>query len=402
MFKKYIFILSFMFLLTILPNQNASAQNIPLGCEVILPKDGETMEKYLICIPPDWSGELLLYAHGYVAFNQPVDGTSIPEVILSTGFGFATTSYSTNGLAIKEGVTEIVELANYFDGDSYPVPSLILLAGPSEGGLITVLAIEQYPDIFDGGLSTCGPIGDFRKQIDYWGDFRVVFDYFYPGLLRPSPVAIPSKVIDNWESKYAPRILGKIQEKPEKITQLINVTDAPFDPLDSNTILQTIERLLWYNVFATNDGVEKLGGQPFDNLDQIYSGSFNDDKLNRKAERHSAEPSALDNIEANYQTTGNIDVPLVTMHTTGDEVVPYWHTQIYHDKIVENANAPYLHIPVERYGHCNFTVVEVLTGFAWLYFNALGHHHEGILDILDSLDALHTYTEIVQQSILIP
>jgi pimeloyl-ACP methyl ester carboxylesterase len=378
------------------------AQDVPQGCDVIYPDGSGTGEVYLICIPEEWNGGLLVYAHGYVAFNQPVglpwdqlilpDGTSIPEVITNTGFAFATTSYSTNGLAIKEGVTEVVGLVNYFDGDQYPIPNLVLLAGPSEGGLITALAIERYPEVFDGGLSTCGPIGDFKKQIDYWGDFRVAFDYFYPGLLRPTPVEIPTKVIDNWDSKYAPRILDKIQRKPENISQLLNVTGAPFDSAIPATTLQTVERILWYNVFATNDGVQKLGGQPFDNQEHIFIGSFNDGKLNKKAKRFSADQLALDEIKAYYETTGDFSVPLVTMHTTGDEVVPYWHVLDYGQKI--SNPSLYAHIPINRYGHCNFRIEEVLFGFGTLYFKVLGQPLVGIEEALPNQEFVNAYLEI--------
>ena len=32
-------------------------------------------------------------------------------------------------------------------------------------------------------LALCGPVGDFAGQIDYLGDFRVLFDYFFPGVI---------------------------------------------------------------------------------------------------------------------------------------------------------------------------------------------------------------------------
>jgi hypothetical protein len=151
---------------------------------------------------------------------------------------------------------------------------------------------------------------------------------------------------------------------------------------------------LWYNVFATNDGVEKLGGQPYENQDRLYTGSLNDEKLNRKAQRFSGDQAALDEIEANYQTTGDFSVPLVTMHTTGDEVVPYWHAT-YYGQIISNPTL-YTHIPIDRYGHCNFKIEEVLFGFAMLYFNVLGHQLEGIPDALPNQDSLNAYLEITQ------
>src|SRR5262245_1474677 len=67
---------------------------------------------YRICMPEPgcYNGDLVIYAHGYVDAYQPVgipedqltlpDGTSVPGLINSLGYGFATTSYSRNGLAI--------------------------------------------------------------------------------------------------------------------------------------------------------------------------------------------------------------------------------------------------------------------------------------------------------------
>jgi len=81
---------------------------------------------YRICMPEAeaWNGDLVIYAHGYVAFNEPLaipedqlllpDGTSIPEIMNGLGFAFATTSYSTNGLAIREGIADVADLAEIF------------------------------------------------------------------------------------------------------------------------------------------------------------------------------------------------------------------------------------------------------------------------------------------------
>src|SRR5262249_17679267 len=65
----------------------------------------------LICVPAEgWNGALLVFAHGYVAFNQPLGfyhlsfgGFYVPDLVQSLGFAFATTSYRQNGLAIVEG-----------------------------------------------------------------------------------------------------------------------------------------------------------------------------------------------------------------------------------------------------------------------------------------------------------
>lgn len=409
MSRKICALLIVIILFTFIPPRSAEADALPDFC-VDGTHSGDA--EYLICVPKNWNGSLLIYAHGYVAFNESVgipwdqlifpDGSSIPEIMTQLGFAFATTSYSTNGLAVKEGLAEVIDLVDVFES-LYPTPDLILLGGVSEGGLITTLAIEGYPDIFDGGLSTCGPIGDFHQQVAYWGDFRVLFDYFFPGILPPSPIDIPPEVIDNWETEYLPSIMAAIEASPLRTSQLFNITKAPFDPEDRTTVLQTVERQLWYNVFATNDGAEKLGGQPFDNQDRIYSGFTRLRLLNQRVERFSADQIALDTIDSNYQTTGNFQVPLVTVHTTRDEVVPYWHETLFRQKVAANGDLSlYTHIPVNRYGHCNFDVIEVLAGFAVLLFQVSGESLDNVQNVLPDADSYDAYVNLSESFGVLP
>lgn len=170
--------------------------------------------RYRICMPnilSFWNGDLLVYAHGYVPSFAPVaipedqlrlpDGTSIPDQVTFLGYAFATTSYSVNGLAVKEALVDLADLASIFRSQ-YPQVQHVYLVGVSEGGLITTLGVEQPAQVYQGGIATCGPIGDFQKQANYFGDFRVIFDYFFPGLMPGSPVNIPQDLMDNWDTHF--------------------------------------------------------------------------------------------------------------------------------------------------------------------------------------------------------
>jgi len=331
---------------------------------------------YRIYMADDWNGDLVVFAHGYVSALEPLgipedqllipDGTSIPELVNELGYAFATTSYRYNGLIVGDAIIDLVELVYRFN-DLYPDAGRVYLVGASEGGLITVKTVERFKTIFSGGLALCGPIGDFRKQIDYMGDFRVVFDYFFPRILPGSAIEIPAEVQQNWGTVYVPRVIRAISADPQSTLELLRVTGAPFDPADETTIGQTVLGLLWYNVFATNDARRKLGGNPFDNRDRRYRGSSDDARLNRLVQRFQADEPALRKISAEIETSGKPRLPLVTMHTMGDEIVPGWHQRMYKSKVMESGYFR-LHdsIPVVRYGHCNFTTAEVLDGFALL------------------------------------
>jgi len=320
-----------------------------------------------------WNHELVIYAHGYVAYNEPKaipedqlhlpSGTSIAEIVNSLGYAFATTSYSTNGLAIQQGISDIVDLTTLFS-TLQGAPEHIYLAGPSEGGIITALAVERFPEIFDGGLAACGPVGDFPSQINYWGNVRTTFDFFFPGVLPGSAISIPQELIDNWETIYEPRVRHEIRNHPILRDQWMAVVDIPCDLLSLNDTIDSLTQLLWYNVFATNDGVEKLHGQPFDNLHRVYTGSFSDSLLNFGVKRYAADASAIQEMQINYQTTGNVVHPMVMIHTT-DPLIPIWHEGFYALKVTQmqrNSLLTSLDFPL-RYGHCNFSAAQVLLGF---------------------------------------
>jgi hypothetical protein len=236
----------------------------------------------------------------------------------------------------------------------------------SEGGLISALAVEGQPQVYDGGLAMCGPYGSFARQIDYMGDMRAVFDYFFPGLIPGSAVDIPAWLVTGWDDFFQVTVLPELQKpaNASKVSQLLRVTQTPYDPAVPGAREKAIYDVLSYNIEGTNDAQAKLGGQPFDNAARVYTGSLDDAHLNANIQRYSADTAALAEIDAFYQTSGQLVEPVVTLHTTGDHVVPFWHSPAYRAKTIAADNIA-LHEPrtVDRYGHCYFQFTEVLDAF---------------------------------------
>jgi pimeloyl-ACP methyl ester carboxylesterase len=319
--------------------------------------------------------DLIIYAHGYYSPEedpwQPeddeIDGIPFWQIANQLGFSYATTSYPFPGLNVPEAVSDLVALVNHFN-QYYWQPDHIYLIGASEGGLITTQTVEQYPDKVSGGLATCGPVGNFRKQINYLGDFHVVFNYFFPGVIPGDPTGIDPVVIADWES-YKAAAINAIAANPDATRQLLKVTRAAIDPADPSSVEKTVTDLLWYNVFATNDAINKLGGKPYNNKWKWYFGSDNDRRLNRKIKRYRADYAALNKINQDFQTSGDLAVPIVMLHTTSDPIVPYWHEPLYRLKVFVNGSGlMHTNIPVFRYGHCEFEMQHILVGLAVLVF----------------------------------
>lgn len=337
---------------------------------------------YRICTPQPscYNGNLVIYAHGYVDAYQPLripedqlslpDGTSVPKLINALGFAFATTSYSRNGLAVLEGVRDIRDLVEIYKTRAGGVDK-VYLVGPSEGGLITAKSIETYPGVYAGGVAACGPVGSFRDQINYIGDFRVLFDYFFPRVIPGSATHVPQTVIDNWATIYEPRVKQAIRSFPDKAAELIRVAKVSIGQ-DAANIEDAILTVAWYTVFATNDARQQLGGQPFDNIGRWYSGSQNDFLLNLLVQREAADSQAIIALQK-YETSGLLGVPLVTLHTTGDQIIPYWQELLYRQKIERTGSAgKHINLPILRYGHCQFNAFEALLGFGIILFQTAG------------------------------
>jgi pimeloyl-ACP methyl ester carboxylesterase len=362
----------------------------PAGCEQgSLPSHdpkNPAAQLIVICIPPNWNGRLVIYAHGFVPAQAPLelpsdeltlpDGTFVPNLFLSQGFAFATSSFHKNGVAIEQGAEDLNKLLQYFRS-VVPPQSLqkVFITGASEGGLIALLLLERYPGKYDAGLALCAPVGGAPDLIRYTYDFRVVFDYFFPTVFTFPPnqpgeqpfgaVDVPENAFLFWETVYVPRIITALVTEPQAAAQLFNVTKAAIDVADPASAITTALSLSSYSIFGTNDQITTAGGIPYDNRSTTYVGSTNDTALNAAVERIESDGRARAYARRYYQPIGNLHAPLVTLHTTLDEVVPFQHEVDYSNLVAQKGKSAFLSIlPVPRYGHCNFTSQEVFQAFA--------------------------------------
>ncbi|HCC71144.1 MAG TPA: hypothetical protein DEQ09_08350 [Bacteroidales bacterium] len=337
---------------------------------------------------------MIFYAHGMVD-PVPYEGIKLPddcigdksveEIILANTMGYASTSYSDNGLAVLDAVEDIKELVNiadmFFDEhDEYMRPDMLFLGGPSEGGLVTIKTIEKYPHTFDGAISIGAPIGDFWKQLQYMGDFHVLFNYFFGKELKNlgidignPAVTISTEIMDAWKNEdYRPQewdgrnlqevLIGLMQNYPERVPQLLKCAKVTVDMNDPEAMGTVTLELLRFGIMLTNDIHNRMDGVPYDNTRKWYWGSDNDWRLNRSIQRIRADYGAKMSVR-NYETTGETEIPVVTIHTTGDHVVPFWHNPKYKYKIFLKGNS-LLHtgIPVNNYGHCTIEEYHIMAG----------------------------------------
>lgn len=338
-----------------------------------------TNQLILICKPASWNGDLIVYAHGYVPIQAPLalpldeltlpDGTFVPEVFLAQGFAFATSSYHKNGVATEQASNDLLGLIGYFETLVQPGSlKRVFIVGASEGGLVAIQLLEQHPSRFAAGLALCAPAGGAPKQIKYAEDFRVVFDYFFPDVLPFGAFAVLS---DDWETVYVPRIIEAMTNNRSATAQLFSVTRAAVNPTEPATFIETALVILFYSVVGNPDLIATTGGIPYDNRFTLYVGLTNNLALNRGVERIRGDRNAERYAREFYQTTGELNRPLVTLHNTLDPIVTVEHELIYSALVaLRHKKQFFTALPVQRYGHCNFTTTEILSAFGVMFLQA--------------------------------
>lgn len=378
----------------------AVAAEWPDVCEEsTLPSDDPNYpdeQQILTCLPSHFNGTLLVYAHGYVGPQEPLElpeelGTAemadVVETLVLLGFGVATSSYHKNGYAVEQAEADLNDLVDHVKASESGVDA-VYVVGASEGGLIATMLVENYPETYAGGLALCGPLAGIQYQIGYMADVRVLFDYFYPDVFPFGVLDVPGAAHEQWDGPdgWKSRISAAVEDDPDAIAQVFDVAGVACDAADLDEAANCAQDILAYSVFGTNDLLETAGDWPVSNVEKEYSGSDDDVALNGGVKRFDAEPAASAYTRRYYRPSGLLQRPLVTLHTTRDPGVPYRHELKYFNRAALLGTDDLLTmLPVDRAGHCAFTAPEVLGGLAALLFEA---DSDLVLALVEPLETL--------------
>ena len=336
---------------------------------------------YEIDVPANWNGNLVVYAHGLVPADAPVvpptnqDGFSqVRATLLAGGFAVAASSYSSNGWALADAVRRTHQLSGLF-ASKVGHPHLTFLMGHSLGALAITKLVETHPGQYDGALAICGPLGGALAEAAYAGDARVTFDFYFPGLLPGTTFFVPpGTVFDPAQGGLFNVVLAAFLANPAKLAQWASAAKLPF--ANSTELLNSALYVVGFLVRFTNDLIEPVNGKiPYDNRNTVYQVNVADPltnallsaQLNAGVQRFDADPAALNYYERNYSPSGDIGIPVVTLHTLRDPGIPFSHETAFAATVSAAGESSHLlQIPIDRWGHCTMTPGETAAAFASL------------------------------------
>ncbi len=337
---------------------------------------------------------MVIWAHGFRGvestnpeyFELTVDNHPLRPYLIANGYAWAASSYRRNDYDVSSGVQDSHALTMRFNG-IVGKPDRVYFTGASMGGHITAVAIEQYPNSYDGALPICGVLGDF-EMFDYFLDFNVaaqqlgtgssifpVDPFTYIGLTVPTIKGNLEAFPGGW-----PVLLNANGMNLKNLTELRSGGDRPnFD-----------EAWFFWNVFpdlisgpgkflfdlGTTDGtLVRSPGVAADNHDVVYQFdadpalstdemTFNDSVFRQFADPQARNANGLAQVPV---ITGDIRIPVLTLHNLGDLFVPAHNEIEYARRVADRGNSDLLvQRAIRGVGHCGFTPTEFVTAFAEL------------------------------------
>ncbi len=376
-------------------------------------------------VPDEWNGTLLLYSHGYQpSFAGPrAPATVAPnpateQLLLEQGYALVGSTYEATGWAVPTAPGDQLESLGAALVQIGEQPDHVLAYGTSMGGLVTGRLAESAGDVIAGAMPTCGLMEGGVDLNNYQLDGSHAIDE----LLAPDQdIQIEGYASLGAAFGTAAALSGAVDSGQSTAEGRARVALAAAlfhlpgtDTRDADQWQQSMYTLLKQTLgFVTpgrfdietatggnatwNVGVDygKLFQQSADRqrVAELYRAAGLDLKADLAQLTATADiaPDAgsVEALNASSGLTGDLQVPVLTMHTTIDILAPVQVEQEYAEDVrSQGDNALLRQTFVDREGHCSFTPAEIAAGISVLEDRVISGHWGGASSSVPQLNAL--------------
>ncbi len=325
---------------------------------------------YAMFLPNAWNGGLVIFVHGLIDPARPIALPTLgpaADTVGARGYALAYSSFSENGWAVKDGAQRTHELSDLFAAQ-FGEPSRTYLYGQSMGGLIAVKLAESYPTQYAGVLSECGVLGGSFARFRYMLDVRLLFDFFYPGVLPGSVLGVPEGI----DLVNAIRLPARaaMAASPEGAHNIAAIAQTPV-PFSSNAeLLTAIEDQLFRHAREVNDLIARGHGEPaVGNSDIEYTGALDPgllETINATVPRFDAGRYAAHYASLYYEPDGDLRVPVLTLFTQRDPALPAVMSELVYQQRVAAAGRSEFFARRQSsvaFGHCTGRLADRIAAF---------------------------------------
>lgn len=312
------------------PAQVACPVGVPAGTQCWRGQDSAGSH-YLLAKPVQWSGVLVVHAHGGPALGEPKPSRAEEDIkrwsiTLTEGHAWAGSVFRQGGFAVTTAAQDTERVRRIFV-DHVAKPQRTLLHGQSWGAMVATRAAELYPQSWEGILLTSGVVAG-PTTYDFRLDLRAIYQHLCQNHPRPDEPQYPLSLglpagNPMTSAELTTRVndcLGlrkpaaqRSTEQVQKIKTIVDVLKIPENSIAGH---------LNWGTFTLRDVVSKNGGaSPFGNDQVKYIGSGDDTALNAAVLRFKADPQASARFDADVNHHGRFKVPVLTAHGISDSTV---------------------------------------------------------------------------------
>jgi hypothetical protein len=382
----------------------ATASTAASHVEGVLP-DGSA---YVMDVPGNWNGTVLLYSHGYTPDGAPNPAQNAPSdavrsALLDAGYAQIGSSYPDTGWVLDRALPAQLATLDAFRARFGPARRTIAW-GTSLGGMITTGLAERYGHRFAGTLAMCGleqgGVANWNSTLDPLFAIRTLLA---PGSTTPL-VRLPDQTAAFASIGQLTAALDAAQATPQGRARIAlaaalhNIpawTDAAqpepapgdYDAAQLNQFgvlhLTVYVGLSWRQEAEEHAGGNMSWNTAVDYGRMLARSSIRDEVvalyeragLSLRADlatlaaapRITADPAAVAYMARNISFSGRLIRPMLTIHTTGDPLVPVQVEHAYADAVDDAHRTALLRQAfVHRGSHCAFTTGEMLAALQTL------------------------------------
>jgi hypothetical protein len=333
---------------------------------------------YRMEVPQNWNGELVMWAHGFQGTGPNLQAPFPPirKWFIENGYAWASSSFSANGWAVREGADETRDLALFF-AEKVKKPTRTYLFGASMGGNIVSDSLGNYPTFYDGAMPICGALTGL-ELFDYYLSYAAAADFVTGGNFFPNTQSDMDFYIKTYFGFILPA-LGTPNNYTAKgkqfdsIIKYLSGGERPYRTAGLN--IQIGGPLTYYSAWF---GSSKPGIINHNTDKQVATNDYvqyrvdpglglEETAINAGVKRIKADPQARITSGRYWYgiPSGRILVPVMSLHTTGDPFVPVNMEISYRQKVNAAGRGDLLvQRLIRRPGHCQFSDPELIQGFS--------------------------------------
>ncbi|TDM06908.1 MAG: hypothetical protein C4K60_16915 [Ideonella sp. MAG2] len=335
------------------PARATCPTGLPEGTQCLSGKD-EAGAFWWIAMPAQWSGVLVMHAHGGPELGTPNAERSAADlqrwsIMVRAGHAWAGSTFRQGGVAVRAAAEDTERLRLLFNKE-VAAPRRTVLHGQSWGAGVAAIGAEIYPKNVDGVLLTSGVLAGGTRSYDFRLDLRVVYQAVCGTHPKPDEAQYPVWMGLPPDSKLTRADLAQRVNDCTGVNLAADKrTPAQQQALDTLTRQARIpERsLIGHLNWATwhfQDIVQKRTGgkNPFGNIGVVYTAATGQDTLNAKVPRYAADPQAVATLAADTDPQGKISKPVLSLRGIHDATAFVEMDSVFADAMRQAGNAQWL------------------------------------------------------------